>query len=277
MKRVLIYRRGGLGDTLLTFPVVEILKKKGYLVDYVGNTDYLKLLKAVNWVENIYFEVPNNLESYNAIFLFSKRNFISFPNVRLINPFPSKGIHVLQYYLSELNLKNSYSRTFPLKGYQKWNSKVILHPGSGSPKKNAPLELFLSLYYRLKNLGFEPLFVLGEAENNLWEVLKSFNTYKVEDILEFAKLLKGGLAFIGNDSGFTHLASYLGVPTIAIFGPTDPTLWKPIGPKTVVIYKNFQCSPCFPKVCSAAVEKECLKVIKTEEILTAFEKLLNQL
>ena len=275
MGKILIYRRGGLGDTLLTFPVVELLNKKGFSVHYVGNTDYLKLLNKVGWVEKIYSELPFNLDIYRSVVLFSKENFLNTPKVRLVNPFPPKGTHALEHYLRELNLTGSFSRVFPLKGSNQWNGKVILHPGSGSPKKNAPLELFIELYFQLKDLKLNPLFVLGEAEENLLEVLKDFSTYRVNDILKFAELLKGSKAFVGNDSGFTHLASYLGVPTVALFGPTDPAEWGPIGFKTAVIYKHFSCSPCFPKVCSANIEKECLKVIKAEEVLTALEKLLS--
>jgi ADP-heptose:LPS heptosyltransferase len=42
-------------------------------------------------------------------------------------------------------------------------------------------------------------------------------------------------AYVGNDSGVSHLAAALGVPTIAVFGPTDPTVWAPLGPKVAVV------------------------------------------
>jgi len=273
MKRVLIYRRGGLGDTLLTFPIVELLQREGFIIDFVGNTDYLKLLKEVKWVENIYSEIPLKLNIYNRIILFSKENFLRIPWVELVPPFPNKREHVLKHYLKSLNLKPLHSKVFPLKGYNRWNNFVVIHPGSGSPKKNAPLELFIELYLLLEQTHLKPLFVLGEAEHNLIGELKNYNVYLVEDILKFAKLLKGAKAFVGNDSGFSHLASYLDIPTLILFGPTDPLVWKPIGPKTEVIYKEFPCSPCFPKGCTAKVEKECLKTIKVEEILKALKGL----
>jgi len=267
MRRLLIYRRGGLGDTLLTFPIVELLKKKGFLIDYVGNTDYLKLLKEVEWVDNIFGDFPKNLSSYDRIYLLAKENFLETSNVVLIEPFPQEKEHVLDYYLRRFNLDGTPSKVLPLKGLTLWEDRIILHPGSGSIKKNAPLELFVELYHSLEGLGEKPLFVLGEAEKHLEELLKNFDTYKVENVVKFAKLLKGSKAFVGNDSGFTHLAGYLGVPTIALFGPTDPTVWKPVGPYVEVIYKNLDCSPCFPKECFLYEKKKCLKLIKTEEVL----------
>jgi len=260
-----------LGDTLLTFPIVELLKKKGFLIDYVGNTDYLKLLKEVEWANNIFGDFPKKLSSYDRIYLLAKENFLETSNVVLIEPFPQKKEHVLDYYLRRFNLDGTPSKVLPLKGLTLWEGRIVLHPGSGSVKKNAPLELFVELYRSLEGLGEKPLFVLGEAEKHLEELLKNFETYKVEDIVKFAKLLKGSKAFVGNDSGFTHLAGYLGVPTIALFGPTDPTVWKPVGPYVEVIYKNLDCSPCFPKECFLDEKKKCLKLIKTEEVLEKFK------
>jgi len=46
---------------------------------------------------------------------------------------------------------------------------------------------------------------------------------------EVAGELRTGRLFIGNDSGVTHLAAWLGLPTIALFGPTDPASWAPLG------------------------------------------------
>ena len=45
-------------------------------------------------------------------------------------------------------------------------------------------------------------------------------------------------AYIGNDSGITHLAAYLGCPTIALFGPTDPRVWGSIGRRARIIWKS---------------------------------------
>jgi heptosyltransferase III len=52
---------------------------------------------------------------------------------------------------------------------------------------------------------------------------------------ELARVLSGAAVFIGHDSGPAHLAAQLGVRTIAIFGPTDPAVWSPVGPAVRVV------------------------------------------
>jgi ADP-heptose:LPS heptosyltransferase len=56
-------------------------------------------------------------------------------------------------------------------------------------------------------------------------------------LLELLGEISRARLFIGNDSGLTHLAAYIGCPTIALFGPTDPRIWGPIGRRVRVIWK----------------------------------------
>jgi ADP-heptose:LPS heptosyltransferase len=57
-------------------------------------------------------------------------------------------------------------------------------------------------------------------------------------LLEVARHLQQCMCYLGNDSGITHLAAMLGVPTVAIFGPTDPAIWRPMGPSVKVIHEG---------------------------------------
>ena len=50
-----------------------------------------------------------------------------------------------------------------------------------------------------------------------------------------ASLLRRCAAYLGNDSGVTHLAALAGVPTVALFGPSDPARWSPLGPRVTVL------------------------------------------
>ena len=54
-------------------------------------------------------------------------------------------------------------------------------------------------------------------------------------LLEVAQCLQKCRCYLGNNSGITHLAAMLGVPTVAIFGPTNPKIWRPVGPFVKVI------------------------------------------
>jgi ADP-heptose:LPS heptosyltransferase len=99
-----------------------------------------------------------------------------------------------------------------------WNptsSDIVLHSGSGSPKKNWPF--FDELRQRL------PAARMLSPDVPLGEVSRYVRTVQ---------------AFVGNDTGITHLAAYLGCPTIALFGPTDPRMWGPIGRRSRVLWKS---------------------------------------
>ena len=50
---------------------------------------------------------------------------------------------------------------------------------------------------------------------------------------ELAGVLASASLYLGNDSGVTHLAAAVGAPTIAVFGPTDPVIWAPVGPRVI--------------------------------------------
>jgi ADP-heptose:LPS heptosyltransferase len=54
-------------------------------------------------------------------------------------------------------------------------------------------------------------------------------------VTELAARLAPAAAFVGNDSGTTHLAAMLGVPTVAVFGPSDARIWAPVGPHVRVV------------------------------------------
>ena len=55
------------------------------------------------------------------------------------------------------------------------------------------------------------------------------------DLVERAALLAGCAGYVGNDSGITHLAAAVGIPVVALFGPTDPAVWAPSGRNVTVV------------------------------------------
>ena len=56
-------------------------------------------------------------------------------------------------------------------------------------------------------------------------------------LLAIAQQLGQCVGYVGNDSGITHLAALLATPTIVLFGPSDPAIWRPLGNMTRVIYE----------------------------------------
>ncbi len=70
--------------------------------------------------------------------------------------------------------------------------------------------------------------------------------------------------FISNDSGLMHVAGALGIPTVAIFGSTNPKTTSPAGEKSVVVHHDVSCSPCLKTVCPT--DFRCMKLITVEEV-----------
>lgn len=117
---------------------------------------------------------------------------------------------------------------------------VALHPGSGSPKKNWPLAGFLSLAEAIeKDTGMTAVFLLGEADEGiarkLKEVAPELPVLPGGNLVELAGFLSACEAYVGNDSGITHLAAALGIPVVALYGPTDPATWGARGPSVTIL------------------------------------------
>jgi ADP-heptose:LPS heptosyltransferase len=110
---------------------------------------------------------------------------------------------------------------------------VAVHPGSGSPTKNWPPERFATVATRLA-AGHPWLLVLGPAEAQISDLEGSVVARNWPVRTLGAALSRAGL-FLGNDSGASHLAAASGAPTLALFGPTDPALWAPVGPSVATL------------------------------------------
>ena len=96
-----------------------------------------------------------------------------------------------------------------------------------------------------------------------------------------AAVLKRCRVFISNDSGLMHVAGALGVPIVALFGPTNWRRLHPWTPRHVVVRANLPCMPCFhyssrPLRCVANINFACMREITVDEVFAAVQKLLTQ-
>jgi ADP-heptose:LPS heptosyltransferase len=89
--------------------------------------------------------------------------------------------------------------------------------------------------------------------------------------------MEGCHFFIGNDSGITHMAAALGLPTIAIFGPSDHKIWSPRGQKVFVVRKEMNCSPCSEEKFVQCKNLECMREVEVGDVLEGIRKLNIQL
>jgi heptosyltransferase-3 len=103
---------------------------------------------------------------------------------------------------------------------------AAIHPFAGSPKKRWPLERFQDLAHRLERRM--PVVWCAGPEDEL------SGARRFSDLYELACWLAAARIYIGNDSGPTHLAAAVGTPVVALFGPSDPTVWAPRGPRVAI-------------------------------------------
>jgi len=126
---------------------------------------------------------------------------------------------------------------------------VLLFPGSGSRRKNWPPENFAALASALSP-PMRALVVLGPAERAIEPVLmpllaaRGIAWLRDQPLSTVAGLARLAAGFVGNDSGVSHLAAAAGAPGVALFGPTDPGRWRPLGRVRVIRKPSFaDCAP----------------------------------
>jgi heptosyltransferase-3 len=122
---------------------------------------------------------------------------------------------------------------------------MVIQPGSGGTKKCWHLDNFLAVARELDSRGIEIIFLLGPAETERFgeekikkisSAVRCLTNLSLTQVLGLLSCVDG---FIGNDSGITHLAAALGIKTYSIYGPTNPAVYKSIGPAVTVFSSNI--------------------------------------
>jgi lipopolysaccharide heptosyltransferase II len=89
-------------------------------------------------------------------------------------------------------------------------------------------------------------------------------------------LLSSASVLVTNDSGPMHVASAVGTPVVAVFGPTSPVRTGPYGGRHAVLARaDVPCRPCFDRRCRNATPLECLSRVTPEEVLDAVRRRLT--
>jgi ADP-heptose:LPS heptosyltransferase len=265
MKSFLICHRGALGDFILTWPALYCLRKAlpQYQFLGIGRPEYMRL--AISFVLcDTYLDnesaglldlfcgrrTPDEIGSPQGAVLWLTngqetvdilRQSASLPVV-CIPPFPETQIHLAQYYCSviqshfSITIPQDLSDCFPARITE--GQYALIHPGSGSSRKN-----YYPLFYRdlanlLRRSGYRKVgFIFGpvEDENMNKEDFAGERIERPKDVEALADLLSRASLYIGNDSGVSHLAGFVGIPTIALYKTTDPEKWGVLGKKVTHI------------------------------------------
>ena len=125
-------------------------------------------------------------------------------------------------------------------GMCSYNPPIAVHPGCSEEYRRWPAASFAAVANELMRRGYPVLLLEGPSEVEVFkEVRKNISAPKTgmlsvlqnAPLLELAKTVQHCRGFLGNDSGISHLAGMLGIPTLVLFGPTLPNIKHPVGPK----------------------------------------------
>ncbi len=137
-------------------------------------------------------------------------------------------------------------------------------------------ENFMELANLLAKHGIKSVILGSKGDVKRSEIFKGVNYVNLTgktSLWEAAEIARKGLAFIGGDSGLTHLSAMVGAKTIAIFGPTPVSWTSPIGKDVTIFYKKLNCSPCEKRECPLRT-KECMKLVKPAEVFEVIRQRL---
>jgi ADP-heptose:LPS heptosyltransferase len=152
---------------------------------------------------------------------------------------------------------------------------ILMHPGAGAIWKRWPVDRFASTGLALLRRGLTVGLIEGAADSAAVAAVQGhagqpFPVLPPLDPRALGAILAQTPCYVGNDSGVTHLAGVSGAPTVALFGPTDPATWGPLGTTIVLRHCAADGRPATGiRICD---DPECLQAIAVDEIVRAIER-----
>jgi heptosyltransferase II len=163
-----------------------------------------------------------------------------------------------------------------------WNRPLIgVAPGAayGPAKKWFPARFAAVTDRLIDATGAQAVLFGSDGDRESTAAMAKYARNRLIDVagkttlMEAMALIARCALFLSNDSGLMHVAGAMGVPTIAIFGSTNPAATSPAGEKSVVIHHDVPCGPCLKPVCPT--DFSCMEMIGVEEVYAAARKLLG--
>ena len=152
---------------------------------------------------------------------------------------------------------------------------LAIAPGSGAREKNWPVISFerIARWWR-ERTGGSVIVILGPAEEERggYESLCSHGlAIRGITLGRLAAVIARCSLYVGNDSGMSHIAAALGVPTATVFGPSSVNQWSPRGNTVLVLRHQVPCSPCPVSAIKNCHHRDCLAALTPEEVIRKLE------
>ncbi len=275
MKKILVLRGGALGDFIVTLPALTLLRERwpGAKIELIGNATAARLARNRGWLDAVHSQhearwsglfadgpIARDLADWLGEFDLVL-NYWPDADRTLQRRFPLRAGQI--YITAEAMPRQSpaaahyceplralglvapihFTRIQPLPISERESSRstpssaIVIHPGSGSPKKNWPEKNWLELVPRLP---VPVILIAGEAEAPRWATYSrpGVTVLGPTPLEELVHHFAACRLFVGHDSGLSHLAAACGAPCVLLFGPTDPAMWAPPAPAVTVLRRG---------------------------------------
>jgi heptosyltransferase-3 len=264
--RRLIIRPGAIGDFIVAIPAMESLRDDHLEVwtrtpnvtlarfahrarsiastglDLLGVTDPpRRVIEELRGFDDIVSWYGANREEFRALVESLRLPFRFF---RALPPDES-SMHAIDFYCRQVGALPAAPHIAVSPCRRVAPSPAVIHPFSGSPRKNWPLDRYRELAARLEHVEW-----CAGPEGDLPGAVR------IDDLYELGRWLAGARVYIGNDSGIAHLAAAVGTPVVVLFGPTDSRVWAPRGSNVRVIAR-----PTIAEISVAEVLAQVLEVV----------------
>lgn len=261
--RVAVVRLRSMGDCILTTPAISILKqgRPDVSISVVVEERFAALFQGNPDIAEIILPQPQQLRRCKphlclnlhggsrsaaltalsgarfragfAHFQYSQLYNVKIPRAQEILGIERK-VHTAEhlasamFYLGAPCVEIPRAKLFAINSSQARTSTAVcvVHPCASTPEKTWPADRFIeAASYIEKSLELEPVFIGGHGED--LSPFRQWRTLAAAPLAEIKSLLSRASLFIGNDSGPAHMAAAFAIPSVVIFGDSDPVIWAP--------------------------------------------------
>lgn len=260
MSRLLAIRPGGVGDCILSFPAIESLRSRcAYLEVWVpgaitpivrfadrvraisdtgldllgldGLTADARLIETLRGFDAIVSWYGTNREDFRSAVAGLRLPFEFHAALPAASANSKEGstVHACDFFCAQAGAPRGKIPRIVVDRVPSGRF-IAIHPFSGSPRKNWPLDRFDAVARALE------LPVEWCATSEQCAALGSRSpVLAVDDLSQVARWLAEARVYLGNDSGITHLAAAVGTPVVAVFGASDQRVWAPRAERVTII------------------------------------------
>jgi lipopolysaccharide heptosyltransferase II len=160
---------------------------------------------------------------------------------------------------------------------------VVILPGASVAEKQWPAERFAEVARYCEEKGFDVVVVGGGSDKALGRIVadslsQCFNLTGKTSLTEAAAIISGTQLVIGGDSGLLHAAQCQGIPTVSLFGPSNPDKWSHKACCHIVVSADCGCAPCsqFGTIPKCSHDYQCMRNISVVMVIDAVGRLITR-